>query len=277
MAKVKADLHNHLRTSSRSYDVDFNRAIDIATRRLGDGAIFGVVNFADKRYEHFTGLRGYERVYVGEKNNGIYVPQQNVLVIKGQEVPTNEGHILVFGLGKDVHLKQYRTLQDTLKEAVDNNGVVIVDHPFHSHGLGNYLESNPSTLKSIDAIEVHNGEGAFGIPKTPFPYGANRKAQEFYDRIKRDFPHLGALASSDGHSMYELGRSWTEIDGLNLEEKTNFVNSLRKSIRNTNSQTPKRKKNAVFGAIDHLIDLAFIVKVAPKLGLGKLFETDRPN
>src|SRR3989344_1370623 len=263
MAKVKADLHNHLRTSSRSYDVDFNRAIDIATRRLGDGAIFGVVNFADKRYEHFTGLRGYERVYVGEKNNGIYVPQQNVLVIKGQEVPTNECHILVFGLGKDVHLKQYRTLQDTLKEAVDNNGVVIVDHPFHSHGLGNYLESNPSTLKSIDAIEVHNGEGAFGIPKTPFPYGANRKAQEFYDRIKRDFPHLGALASSDGHSMYELGRSWTEIDGLDLEEKTNFVNSLRKSIRNTNSQTPKRKKNAVFGDIDHLVDLALIVKVAP--------------
>ena len=180
MAKVKADLHNHLRTSSRSYDADFNRAVDIATKRLGVGAIFGVVNFADKRYEHFTGLRGYERVYVGEKNNGVYVPQQNVLVIKGQEVSTNEGHILVIGLGKDVHLKQYKTLQDTLKEARDNNTVIS-------------------------------------------------------------------------------------------------VNADDKGIRNTNSQTAKRKKNAVFGAIHHLVALAFIVKVARKGGLGKLFETDRPN
>lgn len=275
MTKIRADLHNHLRTSSRCYDSDFNRAVDIAVERLGKGGIFGVVNFADKRYENFIGLKGYERVYVGEKNNGIYVPQKNILVIKGQEVPTKEGHILVAGLGKDVHLRENRTLQDTLKEAKDNNGVIIVDHPFHSHGLGNYLESNLSTLESIDAIEVYNGEAAFGIPKTPFPYRANKKAQEFYDRIKQDFPHLGVLSSSDGHSIYELGRSWTEIDSLDLQNKTNFVNSLRSSIRNTNSQTPKRKKSAVLGAMDHIVDLAFIVKVAPKIGLGRLFETEK--
>ena len=89
MTRVKADLHNHLRTSSRIYDADFNIAVDITAKRLGEWAIFGVVNFADKGYEHFTGLKGYERIYVGEKNNGIHIQQKKVLVIKGQEVPTN--------------------------------------------------------------------------------------------------------------------------------------------------------------------------------------------
>ncbi|MDD5193453.1 MAG: PHP-associated domain-containing protein [Candidatus Nanoarchaeia archaeon] len=276
MTKVKADLHNHLRTSGRIYDTDFNTAIDIAAKRLGEGAVFGVVNFDDKRYERFTEFRGYERVYVGENCNGFYVPEKKVLVVKGQEVPTKEGHLLVIGLGKNAHLTQHRTLAETLKEAEDNQGVTIVDHPFHSHGLGSYLESNPEPLMRIDAIEVYNGEAAFGIPGTPFPYGANKRAQTFYDRIKSYSPHLGALASSDGHSMYELGRSWTEIDEPDLVEKTKFADSLKESVRNTDSQTPKRKKNSVFGAIDHLVDLAFIVKVAPRIGLGKLFETDRP-
>lgn len=34
MSKIKADLHNHLRTSSIFRDKDFNRAIDVAARRL---------------------------------------------------------------------------------------------------------------------------------------------------------------------------------------------------------------------------------------------------
>ncbi|MBS3072157.1 hypothetical protein J4408_04160 [Candidatus Pacearchaeota archaeon] len=250
MAKVKADLHNHLRTSCRFSDSDFNRTIDIA-----------------KRYEYFVNLKGYDRVYVGEKDNGIYVQKRNVLVIKGQEVPTKEGHVLVFGLAKDTHIKQNRSLADTLKESEDNNGIVVADHPFYRDGLGNYLEANPEYLKSIDAIEVHNGEAALGIPKSPFPYNANRKAQEFYNKLKEDFTHLGTLASSDGHSMYELGRSWTEIDSLDLEHKSEFSNSLRNSVRNTNSETPKRKKSSIFGALDHIIDLILITQIGFRVGL----------
>lgn len=278
MAKVRADLHNHLRTSSRSSEPDFNRTIDTAAERLGNGAVVGVINFADKRYEHFTGLGGYGRVYVGEKNNGVYVPSKNVLIIKGQEVPTKEGHILVLGLGKDVHLKSGRNLQDSLSEARDNEGIIIADHPFYAYGIGSHLEANPSILQYFDAIEVHNGEAVFGIPKTPFPYKANIRAQEFYDRIKRDFPHLGALSSSDGHSIYELGRSWTEIDSLDLEDKTNFTPSLRDSIRKTNSQTPKKKSKAVLGALDHIADLILINQIGFRIGLHDFYcGTDSHN
>ena len=270
MVKVKADLHNHLRTSSRFFDSDFNRAIDTSRDKLGKGGIMGLVNFNDHRYEDFISLRSYHRDYIGSNSNAVYFPDKDILVVKGQEVPTKQGHLLVLGLGKGVHLKQDKDLVYTLQEAEDNQGIIIADHPFYAHGVGNYLAENPDLLKYFDALEVHNGEAAFGIPKTPFIYGANQKALRFYNEHRGDFSNLGALSSSDGHSFYELGTSWTEIDFPDLYN-ANFNNSLRRSIRNTN-ESKKMKTNSFIGAVDHLTDLAFILKVAPIIGMSSRFE-----
>jgi len=49
MRTVKADLHNHLRTSSCWKEGDFNMALDIANRRLDAGGIFGLINLSDRR------------------------------------------------------------------------------------------------------------------------------------------------------------------------------------------------------------------------------------
>lgn len=272
--KVKADLHNHLRTSSRYFERDFNKAVDKASRKLGAGAVLGVVNFSDWRYEHLTNLRGYERQSLGSNKNGVYVPEKDVYIVKGQEVPTKEGHLLVFGTGERVHLREGRKLEDTIKEAREQNGIIVVEHPFHSNGLGNYLEQNLEILLHVDAIEIHNGEASFGFPIGPIPFRANKKAQEFYARIKADFPNLGAISSSDGHSMYELGSSWTEIKKPTIED---FVGSLKESVRKTDLSTPRKMKGSVFGAIDHIVDLIFISKIAPKISLESLYETERPE
>ena len=69
MTKVKADLHNHLRTSSILRNEDFNQAIDLASKRLGSSGIFAMVNFYDKRYENFISLKGYNRDSLGENAN----------------------------------------------------------------------------------------------------------------------------------------------------------------------------------------------------------------
>ncbi len=272
---AKADLHNHLRTSSRHYEGDFDRTVDVALKRLGENAIVGVVNFEDDRYKDLIASRGYERVYVGENRTGVYVPGKKVLIVKGQEVPTREGHLLVLGLGCDKHLKQGRPLEDTLEDVRDNGAIAISDHPFSIEGLGPYLKRNSNLLGEIDSIEIHNGEASFGLPIGPLPLGANKKAREFYERIKKDFPHLGALSFSDGHSWYELGSSWTEIEMPELEG--NFVQSLKDSIRKTNLQTPMQMKSSVIGAIDHIADLLFITRIAPWIGLAKRFETKRPE
>ena len=275
--KVKADLHNHLRTSSIFSDGDFNRAVDIASKRLGSGGVLGMVNFYDKRYEDFVGLRGYDRYHTGKSANGIHIPSKNLVIVKGQEVPTKEGHVLVFGLGYDVHLKNYRHLEDTLKEARDNNRIVIADHPFYRGGIGNYLENHQDLLQHFDAIEVHNGEAAFSLPIGNFPEKANERAAIFYNKVFLDHPNLGALSSSDGHSMYEIGSSWTEIDSPEITDKTKFVHSLRNAIRNASFYTERKNTNSVFGAIDHIADLVFITKIAPKIGLAKRFDTERPD
>lgn len=179
-------------------------------------------------------------------------------------MPTKEGHLLVFGTGINSHLKKGRKLEDAIKEAKDQNGIIIVDHPFYISGLGSYLEKNPEILQEIDAIEVHNGEASFGFPFGPIPLGANKKAQEFYERIKPDFPNLGAISSSDGHSMYELGSSWTKIERPDEED---FVNSVKEAIQRTNLNTRKKIKNSIFGAIDHIADLALITQIGFKVGL----------
>lgn len=272
---VKADLHNHLRTSSRCFEGDFNRAVDIASRKLGAGAILGIVNFSDWRYEHLISLEGYERQNLGDNKNGIYVPEKDVYIVKGQEIPTKEGHLLVFGTGARVHLREGRKLEDTIEEAKDQNGIIVADHPFYVAGIGSYLEQNPSLTEQLDAIEVHNGEASFGLPVGPVPLNANKKAQEFYARIKHDFPNLGAISSSDGHSMYELGSSWTEIDKPTNE---NFVNSLKEDIRKTDLNTLKKMKGSVFGAIDHISDLVLITQIGVRIGLKNFYRgTDRPQ
>lgn len=231
-----------------------------------------MVNFYDRRYEEFVKLKGYSKDALGKCINGIYVPSKDIIVVKGQEVPTKQGHLLVLGLEYDVHLKNGRPLEDTLKEANDHNGIIVADHPFYREGLGPYLESHQDLLQDFDALETHNGEAAlslFGL----LPFRANEKAREFYKKITLDNKYLGALSSSDGHSFYELGSSWTEIE---QPEKRDFVNSLRQSIRNTSISTERQNVDSRLGALDHIIDLVSI-KAASKIGLRVKFETERPE
>ncbi|OIO42428.1 hypothetical protein AUJ62_01190 [Candidatus Pacearchaeota archaeon CG1_02_32_21] len=278
--KVKADLHNHLRTSSIFRDRDFNLALDLACKRLGKNGTFGMINFSDRRYEHFIELRGYDRLEVGNNGNAVYIPEKKVLVIKGQEIPTKQGHLLVLGLEKDKHMKEWRDVKDTVKEAKDNNGTIVLDHSFYKHGLGYYIFGvMPELLCEIDAIEVHNGEASLGIPfvKTGYSKVPNSLAKGLYHYWKKTFPDLGALSVSDGHSLYELGSSWTEINFPYIESKDKFNDSLRESVRKANLDSQMKMKKSRIGAIDHVLDLKFITSVAPKIGLGYLFETDRPD
>lgn len=260
---TRADLHNHLRTSSNLKETDFNRAIDMAQRRLndGNGAIFGLVNFEDSRYETFIGFRGYDRIYAGNNRNAIYLPEKKVLVIKGQEVPTAQGHLLVLGLDYGTRLKAGKPLQETIKEAREQSGIIIADHPFYSHGVGFSLQNNPSLLEHFDAIETHNGEAAFCIPfiNKPFPHGANNKAQLFYDIISAEFPNLGAVSASDGHSFWELGSSWVEMQMPDLADSSKFNETLKKNVQRTGCLIKRKNKNSILGALEHIISLAACV------------------
>lgn len=269
--KVRADFHNHLITSSRIKDRHFNRAVDIAAERLGNGGTFGMVNFDDKRYEKFSGLKGYDRAYIGENRNAIYIPERDVLIVKGQEVPTKDGHLFVLGLGYDQHIQQHQTLEDTIKEAKDFSATIILDHAFFipAGGAGLYINKNYKLLKDIDAIEIYNGESVI------YPF-SNLRAQLLLNKMVTF--SLGTIATSDGHSFYELGRSWTEIDEIDREKPGNFLPSLKMSVQNT--RDAEKGKNSITGFIgvaDHTLDLKLWIPMFSKIGFGWYFQTERPE
>ncbi len=165
LLRIKADLHNHLRSGSYMPNGIFNKVIDKVERRLGAGGMIGLINLEDKRYEEFSQLKGYERQDFG---NAVYIPEKDIVIVKGQEVQTSDGHLLVLGLMKDFRIKAGRTLEDTIKEARDNNGILIANEPFGKDGIGPALRNKPSYINKLDAIEVHNGES-----------NANKKAMNF--------------------------------------------------------------------------------------------------
>ncbi len=246
--KIKADLHNHLRTTSIFREGDFNKAVDRAARKLGENGLFAMVNFCDRRYEDFVNLRGYDRVPLGEDRNGFYVPDKKVLIVKGQEVPTKQGHMLAVGLGHNIHIKNGLSLEDTVKAIKDNRAIAIADHPFSFQGIYTNGYHYSILFESLDAMEVHNGET---LPK------ANTHAQWCYSTAKDDNPNLGALSSSDGHSMYELGNCWTELDfDFSNIKSSDFVSGLRTAIRKSDCSNKMQMRTSYVGIIDHIADLA---------------------
>jgi len=251
MEKIKVDLHNHLKTLS-GMDGLFNKTVDKVRTSLGAEGVIVVVNYEDKRYESFINQKGYDRINIG---NAIYIPEKNILIIKGQEIPTKQkNHPLIIGLKENMHLKSGRTLEDTCKEAVDNNGITIGVHPFYVEGVGPYLEKNENLLNYFDGIEIHNGEANIWIPGIA-PANANKKAQEFYEKIKDKYD-IGAISCSDGHSLYEIGSSYTILEKLNIKNSETLNESLRSSIRRHKDFSQDKQKNSYIGALDHIFKLA---------------------
>jgi len=270
MRTIKADLHNHLRTSSNISEL-FNPTVDLIQKRLGVGGIIGLINFADHRYEDFTQEKGYKR---NNFRNAIYVPEKDVLVVKGQEVPTAEGHLLVLGLEEEKHLKAGRPVLDSIKEAEEEyGGIVIADHPFGRDGLGPFFvnehKKSSSQFYRLKGWEIYNGEAALWS-------GANNKAKSAYELYNLGSYAIGELISSDGHSLAEIGRSYTSLkmpsnySGLNKPEKVVEVlwNGL---LTNWAEDLSGRKKGCRFRALCHIVALSpHIAMGVAKKGLSKL-------
>jgi len=275
MKKIKAALHEHLKTSSKLKKGSFDKAIEYAIWRLGFHCIFGIADFDDKRYKHFIEMDGFDREYIGEDRRAVriksYGDNVDVGIVHGEEVPTKQGHLLVKGLGADTYLKHERTIEDTIKEARDYNphAVIILDHAFGWRGCGDYIVRNLDILRKVDAIEGFNAEDLFG----------NKKARKFYMQQVTKFPHLGFISTSDGHSWYEFCRTWTELDKPDYSSADKFSQTFRRAVQSTDEYTTHSNNYLAgfFGAAVHAWNLEWILKIAPKLGLKSLYETERPD
>ncbi len=143
------------------------------------------------------------------------------LILRGNEITTNQGDILVFGLEKDI--QGIVDLKELRREVEEAEGFMIVAHPFRGFlvvgvdqaGLTPEKAMDRPLFNYVDAIEVLNGkvtanENNFALKVTeglglPGTGGSDAHevaelgmyATEFYEVIKNEQDLIAALKSGE--------------------------------------------------------------------------------
>ncbi len=99
----------------------------------GQNTLIALVNFNDSRYQKIVNTRRdvpktcdvYDDCV--ERFVGVYDKQRKLwnFVLRGQEVPTDQGHLLILGGNKEI---AWRMIEDVLKEAEDMGALIGGDH-----------------------------------------------------------------------------------------------------------------------------------------------------
>jgi len=140
------------------------------------------------------------------------------LVLSGNEITTNQGDMLVFGLEKDI--QGIINLEDLRAEVLTAGGFIIVAHPFRGFlivgvdevGLTPEKAMERPLLRLVDAIEVMNGK-------------VTKKENEFASKVASGLG-LPATGGSDAHEVAEVGRYATRFDDI-IKNEQDLVNALK--------------------------------------------------
>ncbi len=126
----------------------------------------------------------------------------DILLIKGEEVSSIDGHILALFI--DGEIPSRLTQEGTVEYIHDRNGIAVCAHPFRSvNGVG-------SKFRDVyDAIEAKNGR---------CKAECNSLGVKLAMDLKKPF-----TAGSDSHFYEEIGRVYMEVEATDEE-------TLRKAI-----------------------------------------------
>lgn len=176
---MKADLHVHSNFSNdgkSTVDEIIDRAIEIG---------FGCVAITDHNSFEAYGMA---------KDNG------KIIVVPGIEVSSKEGHILAYGISKDI--PRGMTIKETIDAIHEAGGYAFAAHPYRWwSGLGekNVLENE------FDGIEARNARSTSS---------GNRRSVSLASKMGKPIS-----AGSDAHTPDHIGDGYVELpDGLNTWE-----------------------------------------------------------
>lgn len=132
-----------------------------------------------------------------------------MVVIRGAEVMTSEGHLLVLGVKELPPLR--RSPEETIEAVHDLGGIADLPHPFHPfrHSIGR--------VPPVDAVEVYNSKYILGV--------FNARAR--WEARKKDLP---MVAGSDSHMIETVGLGVTEIDACTTDDVLEEIRHGRTSI-----------------------------------------------
>ncbi|QTA88017.1 PHP domain-containing protein [Desulfonema magnum] len=202
---VVIDLHTHTFPASPCSSVSEDHLIEEAKRIGLDG-----ICLADHNY-------------IWEANRVEELRQKHgFLVLRGTEITTDQGHILVFGVNNNITPDGDGILSlEVLRERVEKaDGFMIAAHPFRGFlvfgvkQLGLTVENAMTRplFKYVDAVEVMNGK-------------VTEKENEFSSQVAAGlgFPSTGG---SDAHEVNEVGIYATQFFDSIKDEK-DLLNALK--------------------------------------------------
>lgn len=247
----RIDLEVHWTTKSRALEAE--QLFDRARETLGPNSVVGLVNCKDRRFEalkkgRFTDL-----------GNAVYSPDHKIIIVKGQEVKTADGDLLVMGHMPEVHLPDYSSLESTLRQSCEIGGINIATTPYHGKSrIPQVLEENPSLWRYLDALEIKNANMS---RKT------NERALELYSRGMLHNVNLGAIGSSDAHRFADVGRAYFESatlpDLAEIDTSQKVVDVLREEVRQSEPSRVYGGRNYIGAAMHGAI-------IASLIGFSKL-------
>jgi len=238
---IRVDLHCH--GPEEWLETDKWNPIDISTLAKGKLEAMAITEMGetDERFEELK-CEGIQQELDGRiiiSNDAIYVPENNLLLLRTREIATiyqgkSQGHLLMVGrktkFSKD-------SLEYVLNKANEEGAVLIADHMFSGghealEGIGSiYKDINKVIpqflLGRIHAIEW-NGQMQGFNPLVSWLYdfnsNSNQRAIEFANKNK-----IPLIASTDAHSIKEIGRSHTLFNVS--EDWKNYLENIKTSIK----------------------------------------------
>lgn len=188
----RIDLHVHSKLSGDS-DSEPEEIIERAIETGLDGIAFT----EHYSYEASEPVEMFKEKYKGK-----------ILILRGVEFSSKEGHCLIFGFNTDRHLDKYTPIAELLKIVQSAGGVVIPSHPFRGiNSVGDIIKN----LKGLFAIEGFNGYNL---------HSYNIKAVNLAEELGISF-----TGGSDAHEPHEVGQCYTEF--LDPVKEENFIPLLK--------------------------------------------------
>jgi len=175
-------------------------------------------------------LDGYSQILEYKKDHAKY---RNIRIYPAEEVTiNNKGHVLAYGIEKEI--RPGMTLDETLDEIKQQNGVSCAAHPFAvSNGIREYA-------KRCDIIESFNSNN--------IDFFSNLIAEKF---AKEN--NLVSIAGSDSHVKSTIGRS------INKVESENNIDSILEKLRKgkfTIEKSDYASKNEMHEHAHYIISLS---------------------
>lgn len=190
--KFKVDLHVHTKYSGDN-DSDPEEAI----LRAIEVGLHGIAFTEHYYYEVSEPVEILKEKY-----------KNSILIFRGVEFSSAEGHCLVFGVDTDTLSIKYASIKEVIRVVHQKGGVVIPSHPYRSvNSLGDLVRN----VSGLCALEGYNGCNMHAF---------NVKAIEAAEALK--LPYTGG---SDAHSPSEVGSCFTEFDDVVTSE--NLIEVLK--------------------------------------------------